>query len=184
MFWRKKNPFFPPFSACHNCKIQAPPRRLKNPINHFFFCGRLCWVGLTWAWRLCRGYPGCVLGCWCLPLLPFLHSSLALNPRDPHRLHGRLQDLVPQPVPTSPCLLLLWHKVPIYLGGLWTPCFCPKTSQPACPSLGSGSGVVVAGSGDNRGHRRRGRHVPCCCWSWLNIVPGQLGNANRSGEKN
>lgn len=33
------------------------------------------------------------------------------------------------------------------------------------------------------GHGRQGRQVPCCCRSWLNIVPGQLGNTNRSGKE-
>lgn len=38
------------------------------------------------------------------------------------------------------------------------------------------------GSGGDTGGMAR-RWGSCCCQSWLNIVPGSLGNPNRSGEE-
>lgn len=51
-----------------------------------------------------RGYPERVLlcACVCLALLIFVWSSLALQPTDPRGLHGRMQDLVPQPTAPAP----------------------------------------------------------------------------------
>lgn len=129
---------FSPFSAmaCHSHKIQAPPGRLKKKqINHLFFMP-VCWEALLgWLNTGLEVTAGVTLSvCWCVhmcwgvcPLLTLLQSSLALCSADPCRLHGSLQDLFPQPVPTHPCLFfLLWHRVPIQLWGLWTQSLCPK----------------------------------------------------------
>lgn len=95
---------------------------------------------------------------------------------------GGCKILSPSPCPCTPASLLRWHRVPIQLRGPWTPRLRPSLPAGMPPTWRWQWG----GGGRQRGHRghgRRGRQVPGCCWSWLNIVSGQLGNTNHSGKE-
>lgn len=178
----ENNPFFlhfPSFSVPHQ---PIKPRHLQGEwktkqITPFFV--PVCWVGLIQLGGYCRGYPECVVGdgvdvSALTPLPPLLPAS---SPQRPTQTPREAAGGGPQPVPTS-ARLLLWH--PIQVSALWTPGSCPKPRTPCAPHLAAALGGSGS-SGDTRGHRRRGSHVRRCCWSWLTIVPGGLGNTNRSG---
>lgn len=94
---------------------------------------------------------GLMCVCVCVSGLAPLRLSLAVHRGDPRRLHGRLQDLVPQPMPVRSCLSPPLAQGAHTAEGSVDPPASDQASRLACPPLGHGGGVVAAGSEDTGG---------------------------------
>lgn len=182
----EENPFSP-FSAmsCHSHKIQAPPGRLKKTKSSLFHASVLGGSAGLAQYRPgghCRCYPECVLVCahmlgyvcvW--PCSPSSSLPSLFAPQTHADFMEACRICSPSPCPHTPASFSSSGTGCPYSFGVYGP-------KASVPSLLAGM-PRPRGWWGHWGHGRQGRQVPCCCRSWLNIVPGQLGNTNRSGKE-